>query len=339
MPMRQRKEVQEMSRSLIALLTVNLSVSCWAADVLPRNLGSFHKTGSSSPAPPADPAVFKEFGFVSSESAGYRGPAGKGTVTVYRMQDATGALAAWDWLRPAGSRHCNLDEHCAVQGADVLINNANYVLQFKGFVPKKAEVQTFVSTLPGRHPSDLPPVVNFVPLKDLVPNSSRYILGPESLRAVAPELVGAKPGFDHGAEAHYTAYRVDGGTAKLVLFYYPSPEMARLHTVDFKLVSGAQVKRSGVLVAVILPGANQAHADAVLDQIKYQAKILWNEPPPPNPLPTLYSLLINIIIVSAILVALCLAAGLMYAMMRLYRRRYGNLEADEAMTTLHLTGD
>jgi hypothetical protein len=29
----------------------------------------------------------------------------------------------------------------------------------------------------------------------------------------------------------------------------------------------------------------------------------------------------------------------MYAMMRLYRRRYGHLEADEAMTTLHLTGD
>ena len=45
-----------------------------------------------------------------------------------------------------------------------------------------------------------------------------------------------------------TAY--SGGTVKLVLFDYASPEMARIHTVDFKLVPGAQVKRSGVLVAV-----------------------------------------------------------------------------------------
>jgi hypothetical protein len=32
-------------------------------------------------------------------------------------------------------------------------------------------------------------------------------------------------------------------------------------------------------------------------------------------------------------------AGLIYAGMRLYRRRFGSLEADEAMTTLHLTED
>jgi hypothetical protein len=132
---------------------------------------------------------------------------------------------------------------------------------------------------------------------------------------------------------------VGGNLAKLVLFDYPTPEMARLHTVDFKLVPGAQVKRSGVLVAVVLPGAGEAQGNAILDQIKYQGKILWNEPPPPNPVPKLYSLLMSIIIASLILVALCLTAGLIYGMMRLYRRRYGTLESDEAMTTLHLTGE
>jgi len=34
-----------------------------------------------------------------------------------------------------------------------------------------------------------------------------------------------------------------------------------------------------------------------------------------------------------------LLGGLVYAAMRLYRRRYGTLEAEEAMTTLHLTGE
>jgi hypothetical protein len=291
------------------------------------------------PIKAADSAAFKEFGFVSSESAEYQNRKGKGTLSAYRMKDATGGLAGWDWLRPADAHRCEIAEHCAAWGNTILINDANYVLEFRGLVPTKADVQALVASLPDRHPSDLPPVLNFVPLKDLVPNSARYILGPASLGAVAPELVAAKPGFDNGAEAHYTVYRVDGGTVKLVLFDYPSPEMARIHTVDFQAVPGAQVKRSGVLVAIVLPGATERQGQAVLNQVQYQAKILWNEPPPPNPVPTLYKLLMNIIFVSLILAALALAAGIAYGLMRLYRRRYGTLEADEAMTTLHLSGD
>ena len=112
--------------------------------------------------------------------------------------------------------------------------------------------------------------------------------------------------------------------------------MARLHTIDFKLVPGAIVKRSGVLVAVVLPGATQQEADSLLSQIEYEAKITWNEAQQGNPIPTLYRLLMNIIILSLILVLLCLTAGVMYGFMRLYRRRFGTLSEDEAMTTLHL---
>ena len=34
-----------------------------------------------------------------------------------------------------------------------------------------------------------------------------------------------------------------------------------------------------------------------------------------------------------------LVGGLVYGGMRLYRRRFGSLDAEEAMTTLHLTGE
>jgi hypothetical protein len=53
----------------------------------------------------------------------------------------------------------------------------------------------------------------------------------------------------------------------------------------------------------------------------------------------MYQLLLNIMYMSIALSVLCLVAGLIYAGMRIYRRRYGSLEAEEAMTTLHLTGD
>jgi hypothetical protein len=310
------------------------------ADVLPPQFGTLRQTRDvgSVPIQAADSEVFKEFGFVSSSAAEYRGAKGRGTVTAYRMNDATGGLAAWDWLRASDARRCELADHCAVWGSTVLINDANYVLEFRGVSPSKADLQALIAVLPGRRPSDLPPVVNFVPVKNVVPNSARYILGPASLGSVAPTLAGANPGFENGAEAHYTAYRVGGGTVQLVLFDYASPEMARIHTVDFKAIPGTQVKRSGVLVAVILPGASERQGEAVLDQVKYQAKILWNEPPPPNPVPTLYKLLVNIIIVSLILAALALTAGILYGLMRWYRRRYGTLDEDEAMTTLHLNG-
>ncbi len=338
MPLRQRKEVQEMSRSVILLFAAILGFQTGAAELLPAKLGAFRQTSSVEPQS-VDSKVFNEFGFVSSEAATYGGTGSKGTLTAWRMKDATGALAAWDWLRPAQAHHCDLAEHCAVNGSQTLVVDANYVLQFDGLTLTKETIQTLAAALPNRHPSDLPPVVGFVPLQNVVPNSSRYLLGPESLRGVAPELVKANPGFDQGAEAHYTAYNVEGGTAKLILFEYPSPEAARLHAASFKKVSGAQVKRSGVLVAVVLPGTSEKAADAVLNQVKYQAKILWNEPPPGNPVPRLYSLLMNIIIASCILAGLALTAGIIYGCMRLYRRRYGTLEQEEAMTTLHLTGE
>jgi multisubunit Na+/H+ antiporter MnhC subunit len=331
-----------MSRSLVALLIFLLAAPAVlpadSASFLPARLGSFRKS-NPAPAPLPNDAVFREFGFVSSDSAHYRGPRGKGQLTTYLMKDSTGALAAWYWLRPAAAHRCDFADYCAQDGKTSYLFDGGYVHVLEGITPTKVELQAFSEALPKQRSSDTPSVLGFVPVKDVVPNSARYILGPASLSAVAPELAGANPGFGEGAEAHYTAYRVGGGEARLVLFDYPSPEMARLHTISYKQVSGAKVKRSGVLVAIVLPGASEAQADAILAQVQYQAKILWNEPPPSNPVPTLYKLLMNIIILSGILVALAFTAGLIYGGMRLYRRRYGTLDEDEAMTTLRLSGD
>lgn len=325
-----------MPRSLIAFLLTGLAPALYAAGFMPTAIGPFHRAGEVKDAA-KPPDVFDEFGLVSAQSAEFRGRGAKGALTVYQMKDASGALAAWDWIRPENSKHCSLADRCAEAGNRRLVLDANYVLDFQGFAPTAAGVQELVASLPDRHPSALPPVINFVPLQDLVPNSSRYILGPKSLSAVAPELASANPGFDQSGEAYYTAYRMNGSVVKLVLFYYPSPGIARQHTVAFRGVPGAQVKRSTVLVAIVLPGVPQKDAEALLDRVRYGAKISWNEPPPANPVSQLYSLLVNIIIICLILIALASLAGVFYGLMRVYRRRYGTLEEDEAMTTLHLT--
>ena len=255
------------------------------------------------------------------------------------MKDLTGALAAWEWQRSPQGRTCDLAEFCTAEPDRTTIAIDNYVVVFHGH-PSKAQVDAFLNSLPDKQNTSLPAILTFLPHQGLVPDSARYVVGPASLQAFAPQLESTNPGFDQGAEAQVAEYKVgNSNPVHLALFYYASPEMARVHTVNFKLLPDAHVKRSGVLVAVVYGGATAAQADTLLSRIEYEAKITWNDTPPPSPIKPLYRLLVNIMYLSILLSAICLLGGLIYACMRIYRRRYGTLEADESMTTLHLTGE
>jgi hypothetical protein len=283
-----------------------------------------------------DAALWREYGLVHTQTTNV----GKLVVTTYQMKDLTGALAAWEWLRSADGRTCDLAEFCTADPNQTVVAQDNYVVVFHG-KPAKAQVDSALQTLPNKKGTSLPAILTFLPHQGLVPDSARYVLGPVSLKAFAPELESSNPGFDQGAEAQVAQYRVgnSGAPVRLALFYYAAPEMARLHTINFKLLPDTHVKRSGVLVAVVYSGATAAQADTLLSRVEYEAKITWNEAPPPSPIKPLYQLLRNIIYLSVLLSAICLLAGLMYAGMRIYRRRYGTLDAQEAMTTLHLRGE
>jgi hypothetical protein len=287
-----------------------------------------------------DTALWREFGLADTQTI----QQGTRNITAYRMKDPTGALAAWQWQRTSDDRACSVTPFCAQNAKRTLINEDNYLLVMDGPPPTQAQLEKTMNALPNKRDTSLPAILTFVPRNGLVPNSSRYILGPESLRAFAPELAGTKPGFNDSAEAQVAEYEVPDSAgqkshARLAVFYYPLPDMARLHTQEFKLLPNIHIKRSGVLVAMVLPGATDAQADTLLSRIEYEARITLNEEPPPSPIKPLYLLLLNIIYMSAGLSLLALVGGLVYGGMRLYRRRYGTLEEQEAMTTLHLTGD
>lgn len=282
-------------------------------------------------------SLWREYGLVHSTTT----QLGKLTVTSYQMKDLTGALAAWEWLRSPTAKPCNLASFCTQDSDRIVLWDDNYLVTFQGGIPTKANVDAALQALPNKRDTALPAIFTFLPHEGLVPQSARYVLGPDSLQAFAPELASANPGFNEGAEAQVAGYTVNGGPSpvRLAIFYYLTPEMARLHSVAFKLLPNTHVKRSGVLVAVVFGPATGSQADTLLSRVQYEAKITWNDIPPPSPIKPLYQLLLNIMYLSIILTALCLLAGLIYASMRIYRRRYGNLEQAEAMTTLHLTGD
>jgi hypothetical protein len=312
MPLWKRKEIQKVSRhrSLI-LLALSASLACAQTDA----------------------NIWHEFGLAQQTQAAI----GETHADVYRMNDVTGAVAAWEWQRGPGYRTCTLETpFCSTDGKRTVVVSANYLVAVDGPVAKPA-LDAFLAALPNRHDTSLPPILSYVPHLNLVPNSARYILGTESLKGFAPQLAWLKPGFEEGAEAQVADYKTPSGKPlHLAVFYYPTPEMARIHTAEFRKVPGLQVKRSSVLVALVFGGATDQQANALLNQIQYEARITWNDIPPPSPIKPLYQLLRDIIFFSGVLVALCFVSGLVYAGIRLYRRRYGTLEQDEAMTTLHL---
>ena len=313
------KEIQEMLR-------------CYSLAVSVLFLSTVRAQGVGT----GDQALWQEYGLISQRAENV----GKQTVTTYRMKDLTGALAAWEWLRSPAARLCDLSTFCTEDGKRITVQDGNYILTFDGPRPVKAQVNSLLSALPNKRDSSLPAVLTFIPSKGKVANSGRYILGPVSMQTFAGPLNGVNPGFEQGAEAQVAQYKLDARPPiNLAVFYYPTPEMARLHTVNFKGTVGANVKRSGVLVAMVYGPASQTEAETLLSRVQYEARITWNEVPPPSPIKPLYRLLKDILYISGLLSVLSLSAGLVYAGMRIYRRRYGTLDSQEAMTTLHLSGD
>ncbi len=281
-----------------------------------------------------DAALWREFGLVRSATD----QRGNLTVTTYQMKDQTGALAAWEWLRSAKARACDLASFCTIDTDRTVVSDDNYVLVFQGGIPKKIDVDAVLQTLPNRKDTSLPAILTFLPKQGREANSARYVLGPASLQAFAPELVPAKPGFDQGVEAQTASYQIleTLPPVRFAIFDYPTPEMARLHLPAFQKLSAVQAKRSGVLIAVVFgPGAKTLGA-ALLERVQYEAKITWNEVPPPSPIKPMFQLLINVLYLSVLLSGICLLGGIIYGGMRIYRRRYGTLEAEESMITLKL---
>ena len=213
-----------------------------------------------------DTALWHEYGLVQKQA----GTQGKLTFTSYRLKDLTGALAAWEWLRSAKGRPCDLASFCTEDGKQTVVSEANYVVAFDGAVPTKAQVAAIIKALPDKHETSLPAILTFLPRQGIVPDSARYVLGPASLAAFAPELSSANAGFEQGAEAQVAEYKLNGSASpvRLAIFDYPTPEMARFHAVNLKTLGSVHVKRSDVLVAIVFGSASDAEADTLLSRVQ-----------------------------------------------------------------------
>jgi hypothetical protein len=316
----------------IALLVPLISF----AGIWPDNFGSFHRT-AQQPLEVSDRSLWDEYGLQQAERAQYEAGAQKLTATAYRLQDSTGAMAAFQWQQPAGAKPSALAKLSAETPDGVLLAYGNYLLLFEGYKPKVAEIGALVQTIPKLEQSPLPTLSTYLPKNQLLSNSERYVTGPVGLEKFEPRIAPSTAAFHMGTEAQIGTFRVPaGGELKLAIFSYPTPQVARERLVDFQRISGAMAKRTGPLVAVIVSPANADEAEKLLSRVRYEPTITWNERVP-TARDNIGNLVINAFQLTGILLVFCAVAGLALGGVRVLMRRRGPTGEVESMISLHLS--
>lgn len=303
-----------MSRLCIVVALLSAALSSPAA-ILPDYWNKAEKKDVKTVQPP-DPQLFEEYGFDSAEQATYGGT----TITAWRFKDSTGAMAAYQFLRPAGHP----------------FQDANYVLQFEGTVPSEQDLVPLYARFAKLENSALPVISTYLPAEGLVPNSARYITGPVALERFIPKIPPSVAAFSMSAEAQYGRYQTKNGEMALAIFNYPTPTMARERQQAFSQLGGGMlVKRAGPLLAVVPEVKDADVAERLLAKITYQSSLTMNQATADQEAKGFARAMLAMFKLAGIIIALAFLSGAAFAAIRIMKRG-GASSIGEEMITLHI---
>lgn len=281
-----------------------------------------------------DPALFEEYGFEAGEQAKF----GPSVLTAWRFRDATGAMAAFQYARPASAKslQSGINQGAVRTAEGAIFEYGNYVIQIQGKVPEDEDIAPVYLALAKVQQSPLPVVSTYLPAEGLVANSERYITGPVSLQKFDPKIPPSVAAFRLSAEAQYGRYRAKNGEMSLAIFSYPTPGIARERADEFGKVPGVVAKRSGPLVAILTDVSDPDAAERLLAKVSYNASLTVNEKGPNHEVQSFGKTILNYIFLSGVIMLFCIFSGLLFAGVRILARRLGPKDEDGAMITLHL---
>jgi hypothetical protein len=327
-----------MPRRYVTLLIIAQGL-CWAAPesaIWPGELGDL-KIVSTEKIKPHDAAVWDEYGLDAAEQAQYTGAGKNLTATAYRLKDPTGALGAYEWLMPAAAKRSKLS-NISVEKPDggALLLLGNYVIDFQQTKPTDLQIRQLFYKLPRVDQSSLPPLRDYVPQAGLVLNSERYVLGPASLQLLEPRISPSIAAFHLGAEAQYARFRTPHGEMPMLIFNYPTPQMARERLDAFQKIPGAVARRTGPLLAITVSPSNPDDAERLLAEVKYEPTVTWNEKMR-KPEGNAGDMLMAICMLALVLIVASVLVGFALGGMRILREKFGMKSAEASFTSLDLS--
>lgn len=294
------------------LTIVLLATGALHAAIWPERLGRYTRKSTEVVNLSAQKlALWNEYGLQTVETADY----GPFKATAAQFKDSTGAYAA------------SLEKRSWQLG--------NYVITCSGNCPK--DLLQLAESLPHVSPGPLPALRAYLPDKNIIQGSERYILGPIGLQAFASGIPAGLVAFQFGTEGEVARYRTAKGEETLAIFSYPAPQMARQQAAEFQKIPGAVVKRSGPLLAVVLSPKDAQAAERLLDQLSWRASVSLNERPPIAIRPqSVAKMILAILKLSGIILAFCIFSGLAFGMSRILLQKFGTSGAQGPMIVLNL---
>ena len=243
-------------------------------------------------------------------------------VTLFEMFDSTAAFGLFAIERSqqaADFRPAVVGTESYRQGERLVLWQSNFIAMLQGPAEAAEAIGALlVDNIFGS--SRKAPVSTFLPREGLVTDSEKYILTPEAFE----KATGINPnqlGFDDSAEAAVAEYESPGGgTMLLAMLLYPTQHLASLH-LDAWLEDTPNERpnrRSGPLLAIAATTDDRELTESVLDALRYQSEVTWNEPLP-DPL-TLPYLILTIFTWIGIALGFTLVAGFGYGGYRIYMK-------------------
>ena len=332
-------------RRVVSILLLSLTVVMVAAaagDSLPS---SFRKWADSNGATRfaaenleqvagPDTAVLREFGVMGAEQRVYSRGKDRLTARLYRMRDASAAFGAYTFLLNEKMAPSDLSRYASVSSECFLAVLGDQLLEITGNVGSSSpgDLRTLLAQVPPvRGPHVYPAIGEYFPERGRIRNSERYALGPQALNALLPLASGDWLGFGNGAEAQLARYRLNGKESTLLLAVYPTPQAAAQKLQDFlgwmtknaEALSAAEspklvgVQRKGSLLAMVVAKSASPDASALLEQVRYETQLTWNEPDYTLKDPSLSEIIVGTIVGTGIFLLLALAAGMGFGGLRL----------------------
>jgi hypothetical protein len=309
-----------------------------AQQTLPAQVSGWPQTAGVTPVPalPSGSPILAEYGWRSTESASYGTPSRGIEVVLFEMGDPSGAYGLYSYLRTPELARANLTDHSSMSGERALLLAGNLVLDIHGqdLGQSTPQLRALVAAVESKaHDGTLPMLGAFLPQKNMIDRTDRYVLGPQTLNQLFPGGLGDSLGFQSRAEAELAHYRLGGHDAILLVVEFPTDQLAsrqlvelerNLHVNDASQVSGSRVifaKRSATLLAIVSGASSQAEANTLLDQIQIETDRSWNEPTFQFKEPSIGMMIVGSIIGAGTICLFALIAGISFGGLRLVIKR------------------
>ena len=277
-----------------------------------------------------DSAAIREYGVQGVSIFDAVGPESETRVrvTLFEMFDSAAAFGLFalerNW-RAGDFTPATIGIESYRQGQRLVVRQSNYVAVLD--VVEGAEIGSgLVDDLATLLANDIigdsrkAPVSTHLPREGLIQDSEKYILDSGAFNR-ATGLDPSELGFENSVEAAVAEYAApNGGTARLAMLLYPTQHLA-IQYLDIwveETQSEFANRRTGPLVGIVLNSSDDALVQAILDGLRYESEVTWNQPMP-DPL-TLPYMMLTIFAWTGIALGFTLVAGLGFGGIRIYMK-------------------